>query len=208
MLMLHRKVPEYGAGFIPATVLIGAVFISCIDKSYIKKILILFLIVIGLLQYIDFSYKNLNIALFNLNFNKKRGIVYYNKYNLLVKFDYKQSQLISKLAKYLKNKYPNEKFFMVDNVFFDKYAFESQICCNEMLYGKDDNTIWIFVGDINIKDGRFSKKLKEIGLTADEIFKIEQKYYVIDELYLAQTQDVNIKITLLGRKDKFPQFSQ
>jgi hypothetical protein len=190
-------------------ILIGAVFISYINKSYIKKTVILLLMVIGLLQYVDFSYRNLNIVLFKLRTKYRYNnysVKYYNKNNQFFMFNYQQAQLIFKLIKYLKDKYPNEKFFIVDNVFFDNFAVASQMYCNEMLYGKDDNTIWIFIGNIDIKDDRFIKKIKENGLTADEIFEIEQKYYVIEEFYLSQTKDENIKITLFGRKDKFLRF--
>jgi 4-amino-4-deoxy-L-arabinose transferase-like glycosyltransferase len=55
MLMPHHKLPEYGVGFIPAIILISVIWISNMKYKYIKKIIFLLLIVVGILQYVNFS---------------------------------------------------------------------------------------------------------------------------------------------------------
>jgi hypothetical protein len=57
MLMPHYKIPAYGAGFLPATALISAVFLADIKKQCVKRMILILLAVIGIAQYIDFSYK-------------------------------------------------------------------------------------------------------------------------------------------------------
>jgi hypothetical protein len=208
--MPHRKKPEYGSGFIPAIALIGAMFISNIKKRNIKETVVIVLIIIGFVQYLDFSYKILNADLFNklrLKY-KQHYISYFNHNGCLMLLDFKQIQLILGLMNHLKNKYPNEKFSIISNSILDTFALESQILYHGMTYGKENKTILIFIGNINFIGDKFNEELKKIGLTTDEIFEIEQKYCLIDVFYLDENKNENTKVTLFGRKDKFPQFSQ
>ncbi len=255
MLMPHHKLPEYGAGFIPAMILIGAVFISCIDKSYIKKTLILFLIVIGLLQYVDFSYKNLNIALFNLNFNKKYDVAYYKKNNRLIEYNKKQIENSFNLVMYLNKKYSKNIFHVLRSHNFidyqdvlsvwwlcflilrshnfitdyDDLPFQMQLNNMRFQMGYYDNKkilaadiIIIFgipdtpeeflnykINDLNpIEKEQFGREaqallVKKIRYMCD---KINEQYHKIDEFYLDSAKSEDMKVTLLGKKEKFPQF--
>jgi 4-amino-4-deoxy-L-arabinose transferase-like glycosyltransferase len=208
--MPHRKKPEYGSGFIPAIALIGAMFISNIKKRNIKETVVIVLIIIGFVQYLDFSYKILNADLFNkLRLKYKQHYISYFNYNgCLMLLDFKQIQLILGLMNHLKNKYLNEKFLIISNSILDTFALESQILYHGMTCDKENKTILIFIGNINFIGDKFNEELKKIGLTTDEIFEIEQKYCLIDVFYLDKNKNENTKVTLFGRKDKFPQFSQ
>jgi hypothetical protein len=120
MLMPHSKLPEYGAGFIPAMILIGAVFISYINKSYIKKTVILLLIVIGLLQYVDFSYNLQKIKFFYFQFKCNNNKIYYFRYNVWRYCNTAKTIAIFNFIKYLKNNYKNNNFLINNFSYFEK----------------------------------------------------------------------------------------
>jgi hypothetical protein len=252
MLMPHRKVPEYGAGFIPAMVLIGAFFISYINKEYIKKTVILFLIVIGTLQYVDFSYKNLNIILFDLSFNKKYGIDYYKKNNRLIEYNKKQIENSFNLVMYLNEKYSGNIFHILrshnfidyedilsvwgfcflilrSHNFIDYKDLPSRMHFNNMRFqmGYYDNKkilssdIIIIIGIPDTPNEFLNYKINDLNPIEKEQFgieaqallvkkirymcdKINEQYHKIDEFYLDSAKSEDMKVTLLGKKDKFP----
>lgn len=108
MFMPHHKLAEYGAGFIPAMVLIGAIFLSAVKIQKIKFFILTIVIIIGVLQYIDFSYA-INANLFNgyLKYNNHK-IRYYNKYNdLIIHYNRnsKKTKQIIAITNYLKQNY-------------------------------------------------------------------------------------------------------
>ncbi len=127
MLMPHYKLPEYGAGFIPAMVLIGAVFLSNIVKIYLKKILIVLLIIICYLQYIDFSY-GFGPNLFDMQSKDKNKIFhYYNRNNPLISCNMRDSKIILNLIKYLKNNDSNHIFCICDFSLMGRDGIVAQI---------------------------------------------------------------------------------
>jgi len=81
-IMPHFKLSVYQLGFVPAIILICAEFISYIKIKYIKKIILILLIIIGFLQYIDYSF--LGIKLFNLSLQYKDYEIKYFNYNLYI----------------------------------------------------------------------------------------------------------------------------
>lgn len=63
ILMSHHKQAEYGAGFIPAMILISAIYVSDLKSVHLKKTILAIIIILGIMQYIDFSYRiNLGFA--------------------------------------------------------------------------------------------------------------------------------------------------
>jgi len=211
MSMGHHKLSEYGAGFIPAMILMGAVFISQIQKKYVKKIILILLIVIGCLQYVDFSYNIFNVGLFKLKLTYgKYYMRYYGGKNYYIKYDYKTTKSILQLVKYLKYKYQNEKIHFVLNKILDAVTVENQIYFNEMQWGKTiyDITVFIFVNNnfvLEYEKIEIFKELIKIGF--NNISDFIDKYYKIDELYL-ENKNNRIKITIFGRKDKFPEYKK
>ena len=122
ILMPHFKLPEYGAGFIPAIILIAALFTAHIKRQNIKNILLSLIIIAGIFQYFWFSYapdKNI----FQLEYRYKKYIVRYFDlsyrniiYNPIIGRDAK------KLTQYLKLNYPGKVFYI-----FDRYNGNNQI---------------------------------------------------------------------------------
>lgn len=58
--MPHHKIPVYCTAFIPAMILPCSVFISSAIPASFKKLTIIVLLIIGILQYIDFSFNKSN----------------------------------------------------------------------------------------------------------------------------------------------------
>ncbi|MDD5020625.1 MAG: glycosyltransferase family 39 protein [Endomicrobiaceae bacterium] len=106
--MPHYKVSEYYAGIIPAVVLICSIFISHIRRNDIKKMLFVFLITIGIVQYINFSYYPMDL------FSKLRikiygiDLMYYNTATEnIMNFDVKnRCEKVSKVIQRIKTDYP------------------------------------------------------------------------------------------------------
>ncbi|GAB1401947.1 hypothetical protein MASR1M68_08580 [Elusimicrobiota bacterium] len=235
MLMPHYKAPEFGAGFIPAMVLIGAVFLSNI-KYVSKKIVVIFLIFIGLQQYFYFSYGVLRTELFDVYFKYKKYVIsYYNKNNHFMVCSNERTEQIVKLVKHLKNKYPKNSFYYDwthdrDNPDSElSYMRLNNMDCRAGAY-EDNNIssdIIIIIGnprnahdivklkvDIKLSFYKFAdiitKKFiaREFKAVKNNLTEIERNYRVIEVFYIDESKDENKKVTLLGRKDKFPDFSQ
>ena len=176
------------------------------------------MIIIGLLQYIDFSYKNLNINLFQskLKYTGKHCVRYYNKYNNLMTLNSKQTKLVLKLIQYLKNKYNNEIFFIGSDSQLDICTIEGQIYLNKIKYLKsiqDKADIYIFFGghsntNFHMPRSVFQKRLLQCFHDMQNISYIKKEYYIIDIFYLDENQKEDTKVILLGKKDKFPEFSE
>ncbi|MDD3065041.1 MAG: glycosyltransferase family 39 protein [Endomicrobiaceae bacterium] len=232
--MSEIKVAAYGAGFIPAMILMGAVFISQIQKKYVKRIILILLIVIGSLQYIDYSYIPY-IKFFNTKFQfKEYNAGYYNRYNNLMSCNSKQTKLILKLVKYLKNKYPYEKFTIHSSLGLELSAIIPQMNCNRIYCRQWDGNEDILFFDIFIIIGKPMKleetiefkidKMLENPLNAkmvtnelrNELFRkaqyvfseLEINYHIIDIFYLNDNKTNDTKVTLLGRKYKFSEFNE
>lgn len=132
ILMPHYKLPEYGAGFIPAMVLIASLYLSSIKQKYIKKTLISLLIVICSLQYLYFSYAA-DSSLFNLKYTYKNHTVKY--------FDLAYRNIIYKpslgvqfkhLTNYLNTRYPNKSFYLLDRYSGDNQMLYTLFCLNDI----------------------------------------------------------------------------
>ncbi len=115
LLMPHYKLSEYEAGFIPAMILISAIFLSSYFKNPTRTIIISVIVSVGFLQFLDFSY-GINTHLFNSQIYYKDNIIrYYNKKNCNI-ISYKNDSDIDKaikyLTKYLKTHYNNHSIFV------------------------------------------------------------------------------------------------
>ena len=111
-LMPHYKVPEYLTGLIPPIVLVCSIFLAHIKRNIIKKALMIFLIIIGVVQYINFSYYPLD--LFSRIRIKISGIdfMYYDTATEhIMNFDVKnRSDKISKVVRRIQKEYPASNY--------------------------------------------------------------------------------------------------
>jgi len=223
MLMPHSKIAEYGAGFIPAAVLIGAVFIESLRNNVIKKLLVFFVVLVCSMQYIDFSC-GFQRGLFNAKFEFAYKTIKYSDGRLIF-YDKTKSVAIMDTVKYLKKNYSNNTFFIEDFSAIDSDAFMVQMFLNSMKcsHGYYDenvlkNDIIIITGkpktiyeavNLQIKrldangfnyESEFTQLVEKNKYVFDEI---RRNYQIIDVFYPAKQKDERKKITLLGRNDKF-----
>jgi hypothetical protein len=202
MLMPHHKLPEYGVGFIPAIILISVIWISNMKYKYIKKIIFLLLIVVGILQYVNFSYGILDLKLFKMRSDCKYikpSLKYYNRKNSLIVCNKEENRNFSSFIKYMKDQYYDYKLCIIYKKDLDYFPLAVQFTLNKMSHYFSDFDESILLSDIIVI---FEKKLT----IEQKIGSIENKYYIIDTFYLnAFNSD---RVLLLGRKDKFPQFSK
>lgn len=107
-MMPHYKLTEYFTGFIPAIVLVCSIFLTHIKRNNIKKMLLVFLIAIGVVQYINFSYYPMD--LFSKMRIKIHGIyfIYYNTATEnIMNFDVKnRCEKVLKVIQRIKRYYP------------------------------------------------------------------------------------------------------
>jgi hypothetical protein len=235
MAMPQRKLPEHGACLIPAMILICAVFISNVRNKYKKNFILIFLIIIGCLQYIDFSYVSY-IKFFDMGIKIKKYFVgYYNRYNNLVSCDKKQTDLVLKLVKYLNCHYPDHTFYIDDRcILLDTTAILFQMFLNnssyrQWQYSTEDvlsSDIIVIIGKPQTPEEAAWLKLKkisgnpsqakmvthkfknELSKQVENMFnEIKKNYEIIDVFHLDESKNEDTKVTLLSRKDKFPKFN-
>jgi len=223
--MPHSKLIEYCMGFIPAIILISSFFITSLNKIYIKKIILILLIIIGFLQYVDFSYGSA-INLFNMQFKYKNNMIqYYNKNSPLILYNQKESKLVLNLMKYLKDNYQDNTFYVEEFCEIDSASIAAQMYLNNMYcirgnYNTEDvlsSDIIIIIGKpktiqktvqlkINkmLKNNVNAKMITEtINIIVNNFNEIREGYNIIDIFYVDQNHNNNLKVTLLSKKINF-----
>ncbi len=122
MLMPHTRFKNYGVPFAPIIILIISLFLSNIKSSLIRKTVVCTLIIVGVIQYIDFSYGVLNINLFNKDINVcgRYQIKYYDKREF-IEYDLEESKEKVELINILKE-YEN-------NIILKPYYIDCSLLC-------------------------------------------------------------------------------
>jgi len=231
MFMPHYKVSEYGAGFIPAIILITTIFISYIKKTYAKTITLVLLTIFCLFQYMEFSYTNYH-TLLDIKFKYENNFIsYYNKFYSIMFYDVKKSNFNLIFIKYLKDNYPDNSFYIEENFSDDPASLVVQMYLNNINFISGENIlssdIIVIMDELKTVNEVVELKINKILenplnakmiteefkntllLKTEYVFsEIRKNYDVIDAFYLSQKENKVTKVTLLGRKDKFPQFSE
>ena len=189
------------------------------------KVLLSIILIIGLFQYVAFSYDlKLNFFEDMVVYYKKNMIKYYDT-SVLLKYDKKKAERIFTITKYLKEKYSG-------------FVFYYNSTLNTDLIGPDEITINLLLNNLKCLNARFfdldralyADILINIGKlqTKEEIYddlmfklqyfsqfkvyfgdkeelketinKIFDNYYVIDTFYIDDKKEEKYKVTLLSRK--------
>lgn len=201
--MPHFKAAEYGLGFVPAIILFASLYVSNIKKKRFKYAIIVFIVLIGILQYLNFSYKVCNIPPFNVKFYYKQNkIFYYDKVfiNYSV-YQIRKKYILSfynKIKKYKKYKgsltYSAETdllfIFGINNMNFRKYFFVVNNSYDIFVnIGKEDipsvEDIFEFKKYVGLISGNYSeeeekKKIESLRKYMYDNFKIVEEFYVLD----------------------------
>ena len=232
MFMGHYKKAAYGAGFIPAIVLISAIYISNIKAIWFKKILILTILVICIFQYLDFSYNTNIVKFFDVDF---KYFKYYNKKNEdIMNYNKERFIRINNLIHYIKSKYPNKSFYVYDFIRrppfpIDRGDIELHMRLNGIVVLTDyfdsmpNNDNWnilkadmiLYLGNYKSCAQIYDTYFKNREDTFDKLIiytqeRLEADYFVIEEFFIDKLTSVkenyddnNYKITLLAKKSLF-----
>ena len=101
VLMPTITLPEYGTGFIPAIVLIISIYISHIHKKTSKFLLMFFVMIICLLQFLIFSYGIIDNTSINANYkDDELPLAYFTNINYTDRNGNATIQLLEHLNKY------------------------------------------------------------------------------------------------------------
>ena len=150
MFMPHHKEPEYCIGFVPAIVLIIALFFTDIKSKISKTIMLFMVILILLLQFFDLSYKK--IFLFD-------NLCYYNRYNLMF---YEKAD-VSRFMELIENLKPfkDKKIFIynTDDYIMQQHTLLAFMVLNDLISCSD-----ILQADVVINNGK-EKSLDELANT-------------------------------------------
>jgi hypothetical protein len=183
-LMPHYKVSEYCAGFIPAMILIGAIFITHIKKNTVKEIILAALIIVGIIQHIDFSFFQKSIlstlgVTINQTFFPYYRVDYKNIMNCNAKDN---SQKIVQLVDFINKVCQGSKLsvYVNDNAVINSKAFRSAMLLQDMRclpkdiekfnLKKDQNAI-VLVGEMPVAMKKNKKKInREFYMAATTFF--------------------------------------
>jgi len=199
-------------------------------KKYIKKIILMLLIIIGFFQYLDFSYGSA-INLFNMQFKYKNNMIqYYNKNSPLISYNQKESKLVLNLMKYLKENYPHNTFYIEEFCEIDSASIAAQMYLNNMYcirgnYNTEDvlsSDIIIIIGKPktiqkivqlkinkmlknNVNDKMITEEFSDgfINIIVNNFNEIRDVYNIIDIFYVDQNHNNDSKVTLLSKKINF-----
>jgi hypothetical protein len=183
-LMPHYKVSEYCAGFIPAMILIGAIFITHIKKNTVKRIILAVLIIVGIIQYIDFSFFQKSIlSTLGVTINQTFFPYYHINYRNIMDPNAKsRSQKIVQLVDFINKVCPGSKLavYVNDNAVINSKALRSAMLLQDMKclpkdiekfnLKKDQNAI-VLVGEMPVAMKKNKKKInREFYMAATTFF--------------------------------------
>ena len=150
MFMPHHKEPEYCIGFVPAIILISALFFSNIKNKISKNGMLLILVLILVLQFIDLSYKK--IFLFD-------NLCFYNRYNLMF-YEKNDANRFLELIENLKPfKDKNIFIYNTDDYIVQIHTLQAFMALNDLKTCSD-----ILQADIVLNNGK-EKSLEELANT-------------------------------------------
>ncbi len=199
-LIPNFKCPEYLAGIIPAAVVIAALWISSIRKKIAAILIIIFVIIAGIIQYLDFSY-DIDTGLKDLGISYKgRRIMYFNVYTPNVFGINVERGMLNKIVHYINDNYKNKKVFVdtdpyrISCIMSDKHLKQPANIFFDDYYRKIDlNKIdaVIVIGDRTIIETKY-KELEQLNKNEEECpciksSKIKRKLY-IEKIIFEQKQ--------------------
>ncbi len=213
-VMPHYKVVQYFTGLIVPTVLVCAIFLANIKYKIIKQALIIFLIIIGVVQYINFSYYPKSfLGWLSMDFH---GIylAYYNTgTENIMNFGIKNKcEKILKVIKHIKNKYPASNYAVyvtrqsqINNKVFRVCMLLNGMRCKVVDIEKfkilDKNKVVIIVGTF-LKENALRRQellIENHPLIADHLDEIE----ITEEEYLEEyAEHLQKQVKILDKRFK------
>ena len=150
MFMPHHKEPEYCIGFVPAIILIIALFFSGIKNKISKIVMLLILILVLLLQFFDLSYKKIFLL---------DNLCFYNRYNLMFYEKDDTSRFVELIEKLKPFKDKNIFVYNTDDFIMQHHTLLAFMALNDLTVCSD-----ISQADIVVNNGK-EKSLEELANT-------------------------------------------
>lgn len=122
LLMQHYKENIFCMGMIPPIIIISSIYITNIHKTILRKILIYFFIILGLLQFFEYSF-NINIGFTKIATDfKETHFCYFNQETYTENKNKKHMNLLNNLLKII-SKYKLNKIYIRYNTEIVKLRF-------------------------------------------------------------------------------------
>lgn len=173
LLMRHYKDSIFCMGLIPSIILISSIYITNIKRKFIKQILIYFFIVVGLLQFVEYSF-NTNIGLKNLTLNLNgKKLYYFNKEANIANKNKKHINFLNNLLKII-IKYNSNKMYIRynnKNIKLQFIDFLNYMNLNNIFFSYDSLMSWtdcstidtiIYIGDYLPVKSQLEEYIKEL----------------------------------------------
>lgn len=151
-LIKHYKDSIFCIGLIPSMILISSIYLSNIKKIFLRRIIIGCFIVIGLFQYIDYSYSvDFGLSKIKLNY-KNFHFLYFNKYANISNVNKKNVEKIQDLLVIIKKYYPSALFISYNyNEIPIKFTdFLSYMYLNDIFFSFDTVMSWTDLSTVDI----------------------------------------------------------
>ncbi len=227
MFMPHHKLPEYETGFVPAMILIASIYFCNIKHKYVKKMVMGIILLIGLLQYVDFSYAKYS---YGLGFKYKSHKI--NYFDIEVNDDffspnymgYEKNMEIISLVSYLRNNFIGNSIYLYQFINTTETmvsylkvngVHRVYFCMPDMV--KSDiivdvekysvlNEEYVFEQEkLFLQFHKLKENLEEVREKINAtIAEVKNNYVKIDEFYLnEENKKAEKHVSVLGKRDLF-----
>lgn len=150
-LMKHYKDSIFCIGLIPPMILISSIYLSNMKIIFLRVIIVI-IIIIGLFQYIDYSY-SIDFGLSKIKLNYKNfHFAYFNKYANISNINKNNVKKIQDLLAVIKKYYPSKIFISYNhNEIPMKFVdFLSYMYLNDIFFSFDTVMSWTDVSTVDM----------------------------------------------------------
>ncbi|MDD2524087.1 MAG: glycosyltransferase family 39 protein [Endomicrobiaceae bacterium] len=151
-LMKHYKDSIFCIGLIPPMILISSIYLSNIKIIFLRRTLIVLFIIIGLFQYIEYSY-SIDFGLSKIKLNYKNfHFMYFNKYANISNINKKYVKKIQDLLIIIKKYYPSTIFINYNNneIPIKFTDFLSYMYLNDIFFSFDTVISWTDLSTVDM----------------------------------------------------------
>lgn len=140
----HYKNSIFCIGLIPPIVLISSIYLSNIKINFLRKMLMALIIIIGLFQYIEYSY-SINFGLSKIELNHKSfHFMYFDKHANISNVNKNNARKLQDLLLIIKKHYPSIIFiaYNYNKTHINFVDFLSYMALNDIFFSFDTVLSW------------------------------------------------------------------
>ena len=205
LLMKHYKDSVFCMGIIPPIIIISSIYITNIKKTILRQILIYFFIILGLLQFFEYSF-NINVELTKIAIDfKGKHFCYFNKET---NTENKNKEYINFLDNLLQiiNKYKSNKIYIkynTKNVRLKFFDFLNYMNINCIFFNYDSLMSWtdcstidtiFYIGEYLSTKNQLEEYIKDImEHPISQMDNIDMSHYSNEFLEFSNKREIYIK---------------